>query len=102
MALAVGSDKKIIVAVVVVVTDRYAHSKHFDVEPSFVGHVGERAVMIVVIELGRGVLFKVAGPLHAVHKKNARTAVVVVVNEGHPGPPRFGQKFFSSTAVTVN
>src|SRR6202165_849224 len=51
--LAVGSDKKIVVAVVVVVTNRYAHYKHLHVQSCLVGYVRERAVMIVVIELGR-------------------------------------------------
>src|ERR1700737_2162857 len=81
VALAVGSDKKIVIAVVVVVTNRYAHSEHFDVEPSFVRHVGERTVMIVVIELGRGVLLNVAGPVHAIYEKHVRPAVVVIVDE---------------------
>src|SRR5260370_3321438 len=100
-ALAVGSDKKIVVAVVVVVTNRYAHSKHFDVEPSFVRHVGEGAVMIVVIELGRGVLLKVAGPVHAIHKKNVRPPVVDVVNESNTSPPRFPYKSFSKSPLPI-
>ena len=102
VALAVGGDEKIVVAVVVVVADGHSHSKHLDVESRFVRYVGERAVVIVVIELGRRVLLNVAGPVHAIHEKNVRPAVVVIVNEGHTGSHGFGKKFLSEGGIVVH
>ncbi len=101
-ALPVGGDEKIVEAVVIVVTDGHAHSKQFDVEPSLVRHVGERAVMIVVIESGGRVFLDMAGPVHAVHKKNVRPAVVVVVDEGHARSHGFRQEFLPEGAIIVN
>src|SRR5689334_25417443 len=68
VALAVGGDEKIVEAVVVVVADSHAQSKHLDVEPGFVGYVGKGAVVIVVIELRSGMLLDVAGPVHSVYE----------------------------------
>ncbi len=65
-------------------------------------YVRERAVMIVVIELGRRVFLNVARPVHAVYKKNVRPAVVVVVNEGHSRPHCLGEKFLPESAVVVD
>src|SRR5260370_21917960 len=102
MGLAGGSEKKIVVAIVVVVADGHANSKYFHVQSCIVSYVGEGAVMIVVIELGRGVLLNVARPIHAVHKKNVRPAVVVVVNESHTRPHGFRQEFLAEGAIVVN
>ena len=102
VVLPVCGDEKIVVAVVVVVPDRHAHPKHLHVQSRPVRYVRERAVMIVVIELGRRVFLNVAGPVHAVHKKNVRPAVVVVVNKGHSRPHCFGEKFLPESAVVVD
>src|SRR5256885_914046 len=83
-------------------SDLHAHSKHLHVQSRLVGYVGEGAVMIVVIELRRRVLLKVAGPVHAIHEKNVRPAVVVVVNEGHTWSHGFGEKFLSESAIVVD
>src|SRR6267154_2543155 len=96
MALAVGSDEKVVVA------DGNTQSKHLDVEPGLMGYVGEGAVMIVVIELGRGVLLGVAGPVHAVYKKNVRPAVIVVIDESDAGSHGFRQEFLAERAIVVN
>ncbi len=101
-ALSVGGDEKIVEAVVVVITNGHAHAEHFHVQSRLAGYVGERAVMIVVIELGCGVFQNVAGPIHAVHKKNVRPAVVVIVNEGHTGSHGFGEEFLPEGAMVVN
>src|SRR5437879_5134802 len=101
MALAIGSDEKIVEAVVVVIPDGHSQPKHFDVESSLVRHVGEGAVVIVVIELGRRVFLDVAGPVHAVYKKNVRPAVVVVVNEGNARSHGFREEFFAERAIVV-
>ena len=102
VTLAVGSNKKIVVAIVVVVPDRHPHSKHIDVQSRLVGCVRERAVMIVVIELGRRVLLNVPGPVHAVHEKNVWPAVIVVVNDGHTRSHGFGKKFLPEGAIVVD
>jgi len=102
VVLAVGSHKKIIEAVVVEVADGNAHSKHFHVQARFVSHVHERAVMLVVIELGRRVFLDVAGPVHAIHKKNIRPAVIVVINEGHTRSHGFGKIFLPEGAIVVD
>ena len=43
--------KMIVVAVVVVVADGHAHAEHRDGQPALRGHVGEGAVVVVVVEL---------------------------------------------------
>src|SRR5437899_1139219 len=78
------------------------HKAGLDVESGLMGYVGEGAVMVVVIELGRGVLLGVAGPVHAVYKKNVRPAVIVVVNEGDAGSHSFRQEFLAERAIVVD
>src|SRR6266704_981446 len=102
VALAVRSDEKIVVTVVVVVPHGHAHPEQLDVKSSFVCHVGEGAVMIVAIELGSGVLLNVAGPVHAIDKKNVRPAIVVVVNESHTRAHGFWQEFLPEGAIVMN
>ncbi len=102
VALAVGGNKEIVVAVVVEVADGHTHAKHFHLQARFVSHVRERAVMIVVIELGRRAFLDVAGPVHAVHEKNVWPAVIVVVNDGHTRSHGFGKKFLPEGAIVVD
>src|SRR4029077_11352314 len=77
--------EEIVEAVVVVIADGYAHAVHFYVEAGFASHIGERAIVIVVVELGCGVLLDVAGPLHAVHEEDGGPAVVIVIDESDAG-----------------
>src|SRR6266404_3295350 len=102
MALPVRSDEKIVKPVVIVVTHGHAHPEHLNVESCFVSYVSESAVMIVVIESGGRVFLDMAGPVHAVHKKNVRPAVVVVVDEGHARSHGFRQEFLPEGAIIVN
>src|SRR5437016_11374639 len=102
VALAVGGYEKIVVAVIVVVAHSHAHAKHLHLQSRLVGYVRERAVLIIVIELRRGVFLNVAGPVHAVHEKNVRPSVIVVVDEGHTRSHRFGEKFLSESAIVVD
>ena len=51
MALADGSNKDVVEAVVVVIADRDAHAEERDVQSGFARHVREGAVAIVVVEL---------------------------------------------------
>src|SRR5437879_2138737 len=57
--------------------------------------------MIIVIELGRRVLLNVAGPIHAIHEKNVRPSVVVIVDESDAGSNGFRQEFLPERAVVV-
>src|SRR6266699_5157531 len=100
-ALAVSSDKKIVEAIVVVVADSHAHSIEVDVQARLVRHVGERAVVIAVIELRCRVLLYVAGPVHPIDKKNVRPAVIIVINEGDAGPHGAGKEFLAEGAIVV-
>ena len=51
MILPVGSDEQVVIAVVIVIADGHAHAIELDVQTGFSRRVGERAVVIVVIEL---------------------------------------------------
>ncbi len=55
-----------------------------------------------MIELGRRVFLNVAGPVHAIHEKNVRPAVVVIIDEGHARSHGFGQEFLPEGATVVN
>ena len=102
MALPVSGDKKIVIAIIVIVAHRHAHPEEFDVEPRLVRHIGECAVMIVMIELRRRVFLLVPGPVHSVNQENVRPAVVVVIDEGHARSHRLGKIFLTERAVVVD
>src|SRR5271156_4564624 len=51
MALADGGNEDVVEAVVVVISDRNAHPKERNAEAGLASHVGEGAIMIVVIKL---------------------------------------------------
>ena len=101
-ALAERGHEQVVVAVVIVIAHGHSQAKHLDRQARFSRHIGKRTVMIVVIEMRRGVLFNVARPVHAVHEKNVRPAVVVVINERHTRTHRLGKIFFAEGAVIVN
>src|SRR5439155_17421966 len=100
--LAIRRDEEIVVAVVIVVADRYADTVDFNVESGFVRDVSEGAVVIVVIKLGSGVFLRVPRPVRAVHKKNIRPAIVVVIDERNTRTHRLRQKLFSERSVVMN
>ncbi len=78
-------------AVVVVIADGDAHAVQLDIESCGFGDVGESAVAIVAIELQRGALAVVAGPVHAVDEQNVLPAVGFVIEKGAAGAESFGQ-----------
>src|SRR5205823_9319060 len=82
--------------------DSCADSIHFNVEPRFVSDIGEGAVVIVVIKLWRSVFLRMTRPVHSIHQKNIRPAVVVVVDEGDAGTHGLRQKLFSESSIVVN
>jgi hypothetical protein len=101
-ALSKRSDEEIVEAIVVVVADCDTHAIHLDVETGFVRYVGEGSVMIVVVELGRGVLLDVTRPVHTIDQENIGPAVVIVVDEGGAWTERLGQEFLSEGSIVVN
>ena len=88
--LAKVGQEEVIVAVVVVISDADAVAPARVAEPCLVGHVGESAIAIVVIEVIRGFA---AGRepfvLGAVQQENVEPAVLVVVIEGDPAAVGF-------------
>src|SRR6266550_9268659 len=101
MALTERGNEKIVEAVVVVVANRNPHTEHWNRESGLRGNIGERTVVIVVIELGRRLWTRMSGPICAVGKQDVGPAVVVVVNEGAARAHGFREIFFSKCAVVV-
>src|SRR5262249_44034064 len=100
-ALAIRRDEQIVVPIVVVIADGNADAVHLQIEARFVRHIGERSVVIVVIELWRRMLRDVARPVHSVDEENIRPSVVVVIDESHARSNRLRQKLFSKRAIVV-
>jgi hypothetical protein len=63
-------------------------------EAGFGGDIGERAVVIVVIEVARR-CFASGQPFQsrAIHNENIRPAIIVVVKDGNAGSRRFNDVF---------
>jgi hypothetical protein len=101
-ALSVRSNKQIVIAVVVVITDRYADAVHLRIESGPVRNIGERSVMIVVIQLGRCMFLTVPRPIRSIHQENVRPPVVVVIYECHARPNCLRQILFSERSGVVN
>ncbi len=102
VVLAQRSDENIVVAVVVVIADGYAHAVHFDVEAGFSGDVGEGAVVIIVIESGMRCAAVMLGKIGAVDEENILPAVVIGIDEGNAGAHGFRQIFFAEGAVVMD
>src|SRR5690348_17307095 len=102
MALTHSTNKEVVVAVVVVIADSDAHPEHWDRKPDLAGHVGERAIVIVVIKLRRGRRTGMSGPVFAVDDQDVGPAVVIVVNEGAARPHGLGQILLSKRAIVVS
>ena len=117
MALADGGDENVVEAVVVVVADRHTEAEKRNAQAGLASHVGEGAVVVVVVELQRGgAAFGVAGvpiapgsgemgwmtgPIPTVDEQDVGPAVVVIVNEGTTRTHGFGQPFLAEGAVIV-
>jgi hypothetical protein len=101
MILTERGDENIVAAIVVVIADRHAHSKHLDRQASFRRHVGKGSVVIVVIKRGMRRVIVMLWPIGAVYEENVLPAVVVVIEKRHAGAHRLRQKFLSVRAVVV-
>src|SRR5262249_28765138 len=75
----------------------------FDGEARLLGDVGERAVVIVVIQRGERFLLRggLAGPVHRIDDENVGPAVIVVVDDAHTAAHRFGQILFAKGTGVV-
>ena len=102
MALTERGDKYIVITIVVVISDRNAQTEHRNRETGFGSHVGERAIVIVVIKLRSGLRAGMSGPIFAIDEQNVRPAVVVVVDESATRAHGFGQIFFPEGGVIVS
>ncbi len=81
-------------AVVVVIAHAHALAPTARREPSLHRHVGERAVMIVVVQMiGRRLSRRKSFQRRAVDQKNIRPPVVVIVKNRHARASRFDDEF---------
>ena len=101
MILSKCGDENIVKAIVIVIADGHAHSVELDGEACLRGDVGERAVVIIVIERGMRDVAMMLGPIRAVHEKKILPTVVVVIDERHAGAHRFRQIFLAERAIIV-
>src|SRR3989475_8047128 len=102
MTLPQRTEEQIVVAVVVVIADSNTQAKHGDSQARLSRHVGECAVVIVAIKLGRGSDALVTRPIFTIHQQNVWPAVIVKIDEGAARTHGFRQIFFSESAVVVN
>ncbi len=74
-------DQNIREAVVVVISDGYAHAVHFDIKTGLARHIGKAAVAIVLVKTQRRMLPFVSGPIHSVDQQDILPPVCVVIQE---------------------
>jgi hypothetical protein len=98
-----AGDVDVFPAVIVVVADGHAVSPAAKIQPGLRRHIGERAVMIVVIEARRMALAGlVVLDRRAVNQKDVHPAVVVVVERSRAAALGFNDvKLFPAAAVQV-
>src|SRR5215471_1812065 len=103
MALSDGRNKYVVVAVVVIIANRHAHTIEADSQSRTGGYISECAVAIVVKKLNRAVAGTgVSRPILTVDQENVREAVVIVVNECAAGSQSFRQVFLAECAIVVD
>src|SRR5262249_45790652 len=97
-----GGEVKIVVAVVVVVADRTSETIGFDRQTRLLGHLGESAVMVVVVK--RRKRFGSRGmprPVHGIEEEKILPPVIVIVDKTNPAAHRFGEIFLTECAGIV-
>ncbi len=71
-------------------------------QPSAASHIGERAVVIIVIKLGSGRAgVRMSGEVCPVDQQDVRITVIVVVNEGAAWTHGFGEPLLTERTVVV-
>src|SRR5437016_11556641 len=73
-ALAKSGYKDVVITIIVVVADGHAQSIHADCQASFGGHIGERPVVVVVVEIQRRSGLALPGPVLTVDQQNVGIA----------------------------
>ena len=100
-SLAHRGDVEVGKTVVVVVADGDTHAVHFDVEPGLPRDIGEGAVAVVAVELHRGALFVVPGPIHPLHQEDVLPAVAIVIEKCASRAHALGQELGAVGAAVV-
>src|SRR5260370_885203 len=96
----VVSDVQIFEAVVVVIADAHPLAPAGVSQSGFFRHIGEGAVVIVVVEVARRRFGGRQGfQFRPVHDENIRPAVIVVIKDGHAGARGFNDVFFCGFAA---
>ena len=101
MIAAQAGDVDVRVAVVVVIGGGAAQPVHLDREPCFFGHVGEAAVLVVVIEGRERLRAFVVGPVRRVDEQDVLPAVIVIVEKSAARADGFRQVMFTIRAAVV-
>src|SRR5260370_10402080 len=92
---AVIGNVKIFEAIVVVIADAHALSPAGVSQAGFFGDIGERAVMVVAVEVVRRCTDLRQGfQRGAVYEENVGPAIIVVIENGDAGSRRFDDVFF--------
>src|SRR5260370_1267523 len=92
---AVIGNVKIFEAIVVVIADAHALSPAGVSQAGFFGNIGERAVMVVAVEVARRCTALRQGfQRRAVYDENVGPAIIVVIENGDAGSRRFDDVFF--------
>src|SRR5262249_41798455 len=101
MASANRSNVDVVVTIVVVVTYDAAEAVHFDRDTGLGSHIGEGAVMVVVIERRVRLAGFVRGPVHRVDEQDVGPTVIVIVDHADTRAHGFGQKLLSVCTAVV-
>src|SRR5215468_5546372 len=103
MTLSDGGDEYVVVAVVVIIANRYAHAIEADPQSGTGSHISECAVAIVVKKLNRAAAGTgVSRPILTVDQENVGEAIVIVVNECAAGAQSFRQVFLAECAIVMD
>src|ERR1700749_4201989 len=89
----------VIVAVIVIVADSASHSVHFNIKASLVRHIGEGAVVVVMVKSRVGFVCRMPWPVHRIDKKNVLPPIVVVVDETRAAAHRFRKVFLAERST---
>jgi len=95
------SEIDVILAVVIVVADRYAHSVDFDIKTTPMRDIRKRAIAVIAVEsCSCSTPFRHEVP--PVHEENVGAAIAIGIEEGHAGTHRFGQPLLTGAACVVS
>src|ERR1022692_5277716 len=90
-------DVDVFAAVVIVVRNSHTHAVHFHVQAASLGHIAERAVVVVMVERGHGAA-ATGSKILAVDQQNIRPAVSVGIEERAAGAEGFGKILMSGAS----